>query len=48
MAKFTCPFCIREYDKSKVLYVALTAGLKQLPADLPVNRSNAKTPPAED
>lgn len=21
MAKFTCPFCIREYDKSKVLYV---------------------------
>ncbi|MDR1149262.1 MAG: hypothetical protein LBK66_11590 [Spirochaetaceae bacterium] len=23
MAKFTCPFCIREYDKSKVLYVCL-------------------------
>jgi hypothetical protein len=21
MAKFTCPFCIREYDKNKVLYV---------------------------
>jgi hypothetical protein len=21
MARFTCPFCIREYDKSEVLYV---------------------------
>ena len=26
MAKFTCPFCIREYDKSKVLYVCPDCG----------------------
>ncbi|MDR1149261.1 MAG: hypothetical protein LBK66_11585 [Spirochaetaceae bacterium] len=26
MAKFTCPFCIREYDKSKVLYVCTEDG----------------------
>jgi hypothetical protein len=26
MAKFTCPFCIREYDKSKVLYACPDCG----------------------
>jgi hypothetical protein len=26
MSKFTCPFCIREYDKSKVLYVCPDCG----------------------
>jgi len=26
MAKFTCPFCIREYDKNKVLYVCPDCG----------------------
>jgi DNA-directed RNA polymerase subunit RPC12/RpoP len=26
MAKFTCPFCIREYEKSKVLYVCPECG----------------------
>jgi hypothetical protein len=26
MSKFTCPFCIREYDKSKVLYVCPECG----------------------
>lgn len=26
MAKFTCPFCIREYDKRKVLYVCPDCG----------------------
>ena len=31
MAKFTCPFCIREYDKSKVLYVCPDCGTETTP-----------------
>ncbi len=31
MAKFTCPFCIREYDKSKVLYVCPDCGESTVP-----------------
>lgn len=31
MAKFTCPFCIREYDKSKVLYVCPDCGTETAP-----------------
>ncbi|MDR3160462.1 MAG: hypothetical protein LBU28_02480 [Spirochaetaceae bacterium] len=31
MAKFTCPFCIREYDKSKVLYVCPECGETAVP-----------------
>lgn len=32
MAKFTCPFCIREYDKSKVLYVCPDCGTETTPS----------------
>ena len=32
MAKFTCPFCIREYDKSKVLYVCPDCGVPTTPS----------------
>lgn len=32
MAKFTCPFCIREYDKSKVLYVCPDCGEATTPS----------------
>ena len=32
MAKFTCPFCIREYDKSKVLYVCPDCGAPTTPS----------------
>ena len=31
MAKFTCPFCIREYDKRKVLYVCPECGTETAP-----------------
>lgn len=43
MAKFTCPFCIREYDKSKVLYVCPDCGESTVPGWLAREPIKCKT-----
>lgn len=44
MAKFTCPFCIREYDKSKILYVCPDCGAVTKPGMFEREPIKCKTP----
>lgn len=44
MAKFTCPFCIREYDKSKILYVCPDCGNVTTPGRFEREPIKCKTP----
>lgn len=42
-SKFTCPFCIREYDKSKVLYVCPDCGNETQPGKFEKEPIKCKT-----
>ena len=44
MAKFTCPFCIREYDKKKVLYFCPDCGTVATPGLFAHTPIKCKTP----
>lgn len=44
MAKFTCPFCINEYDRSKVQYVCPDCGTEAKPGFILRDRLKCKNP----
>lgn len=44
MAKFTCPYCMNEYDKKEVLYVCPDCGIASVPKFLEREPIKCKTP----